>query len=612
MNLRIFSNSRIREERGWALMDAIASVLVVAAAFTATTAAFNVSTRSAAREGKNTQGLALAQSQLNWMRSVGQNSEAELLALNGQSKMIPYRGTNFTVTYTAIQSAGIGEGGVEACSADLSTTSETAPLPDDRHYVYMRVVVRYPGQVVTAGPTTGTGFNSAEPIALDSNFAAEGGLSDQTSGMLRVYVVDPQLQPVSTVNGVLLRKSGSTSDLTPIAKQVDKGCYLFGGLSAGDYSIKVDAAGMQDVYMSAASNVIQRTYTMPTGVMRSTSVIVASPVSVKPVYKVKTGASTSIDISPQNSSQSASINDFVKAPTGTGLWTAYSDDVQTAKNSSYFINSGGAYFPYIPAANSGSVDKSMVYPTLQGWDGFAGPCRANDPKVATQQLNVPFDLSSPTWPTGGSTVLNPTFWLSGLKAKAVMNPYITVRPGDSGTTGPDTDVGWPSTKSETYYWNQGGPGFNGQIQVALVGDKDGKSDQPGCNSGYQLGSTAGNTTMWKRIPGTVTTQNADLDDVATALPVGKYEICARLYFKYNYQEYKVWWDWFTKKTGWQGSVGTGDALVYMKGTVQTLGYQSNPTATTVNFSPPSGGWKAIYSSSASTSSGTCGDPAKWS
>jgi hypothetical protein len=599
MNMRKWTLRRLGDERGWALMDAIWSVVVVAAAFAASTAAFNVATRSAAREELNSQAMTVAQSQINWMRSVGQSSEANLLALNGTFKQVPYRGTNFKVTYTAVQTAGIGEGGVEACSAEFSSSSAIADLPDDRHYVYMRVVVNYPGQKVTSvsgatgasGPIT-TGFTAAQPIALDSNYAAEGGLSDQTSGMMRVYVIDQNQQP-ATVNGVKIRKSDGASDLSPIAQQPDKGCYLFGGLAGGTYTIKVDAGGKQNVFMSAgADNVIQSSMDMQTGVMKSTSVVVATPVSVKPIYKAyNSGTSSTITLDTAND-PSNQINPFVKSSTGTGLWTGYSEDVTTAKNSSFFVNQGGGLFPYMPAANSGATDKSMVYPVTAGWEGFAGPCRANDPGTA-QWSNVPFDMASPTWPTTANSTVRPEFWLTLLKAGAVMTPVITAQPGS-----PDT--GWGST--ERYYWSQ--TVTSAQVQAALTGDNAGSNAYAECNSGFQLGNTAGNTNMWKQLPNQTTTSGGTLADVPSALPPGTYELCVRLNYTMQTREYYGGSIFFGAGKKWNGSVETWSGVGYMKIAATTVNGRVAPISKTANFSPPN--WKKQMSTSASTSSATCG------
>ncbi len=588
ISLRVF-----RDESGWALMDAVWSSVIVVMAFAASTAVFNQSARTSARETKNTQALVVAQGQLNWLRSrADQDQDYVLNSVNNTTVTVNYRGTAFTVRRTAVPSTGLGEGGVEACSVDRGSASDSESIPDSRPYIYLRVVVTYPGQIVKSGPT-GTGFNATEPIALDSNYAAEGGTQDLTTGMLRVYTLNRSRGVASGVTNVTLVNSGNTT-IQPTATNAEKGCYLFAALPAGSYTIRV-FTNKQDVYLGNNGTYVQRTYQMPTGVLRSTDVTIESPISVSPTFRAYTnaGKTTYQDLDPTSNSGSNNVNPFVKGPQNLGLWIAQSSEIIQAPNSSFFLNPGSVM---LPASNSTASDKSLLYPTVAGYSGYAGPCRVNDPGAA-DWVQVPANPADSTWTPGYNGVVRPLLWLSELKASPALNPVITSQPGS-----PDT--GWGST--EAYYWNQ--TVVNAQVQTALVGSSAGAATPTNCNSGFALGSDT--AAKWQRLPGQITTNNGTLDDVSSALPTGRYDICLRLNFNYTWRNYYGGSIFFGSGKGWQGTAATVNQTAYMKVSGVSIGSKAAPTSTSANFSPAN--WKAIMSGSASTNSATCGDTAKWS
>lgn len=591
MALRDVKTRLLREERGWALMDAIWSSVIVVIAFSTSMAVFNSSERSAAREAKNTQAIAVAQDQLNWMRSVGQADEQKLLDLNNTSKSVAYRGTNFTVNFTAVPSAGTGEGTVEACSVDRDAAGDTDQLPDNRHYIYMRVVVSYPGQVVRAGGPTGAGPSSSQPIALDSNFAAEGGISDANSGILRVYILNRDGGVASGISNVTLL-SGSTT-ITPTATNASKACYLFAGLSAGQYTIRV-ATAKQDVYLSRTAGVVQRTYQMPTGVLRSTSITVETPVSVSPIYKAfNVGTSSAVTVDPTASGGANNVNPFVKGPDNLGLWVGYSSDIIEQPNTSFFLTPGGLFRP-TPASTE--TDKSKIFPTDLGYSAYAGPCRVNDPGN-TNWVPIPTDPNSASWAPGATVTPRPELWLSELKPSAMMTAGPTSRPSGS--------AGWWETK--TYYWNQ--LFQNGQVQVALVGSNAGAASPAECNAGFELGSDT--AAKWRRLPGTFA-NGATLDDIASALPTGKYDICVRARFTYKSQNY-YGGGLFGSGKGWQGSEYNGTQDGYVKLSSYIVGYQAAPqvlSASLVDLTSPN--VNTLMNTGVSTSASTCGNTTGWS
>jgi hypothetical protein len=592
MSLNRYSTRLRRDQGGWALMDAVWSAAVIAMAFIATFTLFETSGRSASRNAKKSQALIVAQNEINRLRNIGQRDEAVLRAMDGTTETVVYRGSSFRVSYTAIATTGIGEGQVEACSVDYNAAGENSSMPDTSAFIYMRVDVDFLG---TGGAPTGVTGSSSNPghATLDSHFAAERSTDVNTSvGMLRVYTLDHAGTPTSNVTGVTLVKD--TSTINPVATNSSKGCFLFVGLAAGEYTIRV-ASSAQDLYMTNASGFVTRQYQMPTGVLRSTAIKLTSPVKVVPTYKYKYNG-----VEKDLSTSTAGVNDFVKGTGGTGNWVAMSDEIvkPPTGNPSYFLTPGGVF---MPNANSGDSDKSRMYPTTNGYSGFAGPCRINDPEQVNW-VSVPASMPNATWAPNSTLNPAPIFWLSTLKPTANFPSPARTKGGD-GDAGPGSDR-W-------YSW--GHTLQTGQVQVALVGAYDGDVAPAGCNVGYAIGSDT--AAKWKRLPGTFAANNGVLNysgsDLPSALPSGRYDVCVRVNYRYTRQrqatQYSFPW-WYYR---WQGQPETVNAVGWKRVNGQVLNFKGE-TATTASFT----GLPAYNmggSSDGSMTDGTtqCGDPTKW-
>src|SRR4051812_4251947 len=100
---------RLKDERGWALIDALASAVVVVLAFVGTTMAFNGSNASVVRDQKKTQALIVAQNQLNFLRSQAQTDINALIDnYNNTTTAVVYKGTTYNVSRQAYYVTGLG------------------------------------------------------------------------------------------------------------------------------------------------------------------------------------------------------------------------------------------------------------------------------------------------------------------------------------------------------------------------------------------------------------------------------------------------------------------------------------------------------------------------
>lgn len=593
--------TRLRnDEHGWALMDALASAAIVVIAFASSMALFGSSERSAARDAKKSQALIVAQNEINRMRNVGQRDQGALEAMNGTTKVVVYRGASFNVAYTAIPTTGIGSGQQEACSVDYNATSENAAMPDESAFIYMRVDVGYMGAAgatgIAGGSTAST--SSAGHATLDSHFAAERSAEENTSvGMLRVYTLDNAGAPQG-VTGVTLYRTSDNSTINPAASNSTKGCFLFTNLAAGGYEIRV-ATTAQDIYMSNSSGTVKRNYTMPTGVLRSTAIKLAAPVKVVPTFKYTYGGANKT-----LTTSTAGVNGFVKNDSGTGNWVGMTDEVinPPTGNSSYFLTPGGVFMPNVSSSDS---DKSKMYPTTNGYSGFPGPCRANDPGQANW-INAPASLPNATWIPGGTLSPAPAFELSTLKPTATF-------PAAYGRGSDNQDAGY--SWSDSYRWIIWGHALSsGQVQVALVGNAtDGSNTPTTCNAGYSMNPAQ--AAAWRLLPGNFAGSGGVFSfggsDVSTALPPGRYQVCVRVSYTYGRQQQKAAGKVFGNRTWkWNGSQESVSATGWMTSTLQ-VPYKTEQSVTEAFVGLPS--WDHGGSADGSLTDGNtqCGDPSKW-
>jgi hypothetical protein len=490
--LRSAPSRRLRDERGWALVDALASTVVVVLAFVGTTMAFNGSTASVTRDQKKTQAMVVAQNQINELRGVGQRDIDQLLALDNTTKTVNYRGTPYTVDYRAYYVTGLGSDQQDACQNSYTSGSGTA------RYIYMRVAVTYPGQ--TSGASgTGNPYLTA-PASLDSYYSPEGGGVQTDTGTLRVYVLDRNNNVAGGVSSVNLYIAGTSTPIAPRTSNTTTGCYLFTGLERNSYEVRASVSGKQDIYMSNTGSspaYVKLPVVMPDRGALSREIRIDMPVTVVPKYYTNTGTIAS----PVKTPVTSGGNPYF------GRWIAASDQIRAVPSSDYsYIPNGISFMPHANTPTAGTLPNAM-FPSAQGYSAYAGPCDANDPNAGVDeftnnQAQLPATLPDSNWVPGGNyTALE--LWLTQLRSSIQLTSNPT----------PST----PYVSGRYYYYNQA---FNGSatVKVRLVADQDGGTTTARCKPSTTLFNT------WQTL-GTLSSSGATLSDAAEALPAGTYDVC---------------------------------------------------------------------------------------
>lgn len=493
--LRAVRRRVVREERGWVLMDAVWSSVVVIAAFVATTMAFEGSTRSIARDAQKTSAMQVAQSEINRMRAIGQRSINELTNLNNTTSTVQYQGVNYNVAYKAYYVTGMGGDEAQACELTFGS-SQTASA----RFIYTKVNVTYAGQV--KGSTGSSSDYSTEPASLSNYFAPEGGGTQSDTGTLRVYVLDQTDAVATGVTNVSLYIAGESSALRTQAINPATGCVLFTGLTRNTYQVRVPVTGRQDLYMSNAGTAVNLTVALPDRGALTRDIRLANPVTVDPIFRVNTSSTATPSYINVNASTSG-VSPFV------GHWTAESDSYRSVPDADHARLPGRVYMPRTVVT---STLRNKLFPLKTGYSAYAGSCDWNDPNsglegTANNQVMIPTTIPHASWVPNGT--YTPTLPMSQLRQSAELDPLITAQPS----------LGLSA--NEYYYWNQRNETY--RVKVRLVSDYASEDPEAGCKPSASFADT------WVRLPGTFTDDNY-LADVAEILPVGRYEVCVQASF----------------------------------------------------------------------------------
>ncbi|MGH2959148.1 MAG: type IV pilus modification PilV family protein [Solirubrobacterales bacterium] len=489
LSLRGAMRRRLKDERGWALIDALASAVVVVLAFVGTTMAFNGSTASVARDAKKTQALIVAQNSINEMRSLGQRDISTLLALNNTSKTITYRAVTYTVDYDAYYVTGLGSDQQDACEVAYSSGGGTA------RYIYMRVKVSYAGQ--TSGSSGGGAYISA-PASLDSYYSPEGGGVQADTGTLRIYVLNRGGGVAGITSPVKLYIAGETAEVDSQTPNATTGCVLFTGLVRNTYQVKVSVTSKQDIYMTNSSSLgtVTLPVVMPDRGALSREIRIDLPVTVSPRFYTNTGTNANYEVRTAN----GNTNPFF------GKWIGATDQIKSAPSTDYsYIPTGIVFMPHLSTPSAGSLPNAM-FPNAAGYAAYAGACDINNPNIgvtdgSNNQVQVPTSLTDTNWLPGGT--YTPSLWLSQIR------PSVNT----SGVrAAPVTTVA-----NSTYFHSQI---LNGTIvvKVRLSGDLSSSAATPRCKPSTDLYNT------WQTL-GSLSAINTLLADDAEALPAGKYDVC---------------------------------------------------------------------------------------
>lgn len=505
---------RLGNERGWALVDALASAVVVVLAFVGTTMAFNGSTASVARDAKKTQALIVAQNSINEMRGIGQRDIAELLDLNDTTKTVTYRGVAYTVAYDSYYVTGLGSDLQDACEVAYSSGGGTA------RYIYMRVRVSYAGQ--TAGASGGGAYISA-PASLDSYYSPEGGGVQADTGTLRVYVLNRGGGVAGITGAVELYIPGQTAPVDSQTVNPSTGCVLFTGLVRNTYIVKVPVTGKQDIYMSNTSSNggVTLPVVMPDRGALSREIRIDMPVTVSPRYYTNTGTNPNYEVRTANGNTNAFF----------GKWIGATDQIKAAPTTDYsYIPNGIVFMPHQTSPSAGTLPNGM-FPNAAGYAAYAGPCDINNPTLSdgvNNSVQIPTSLSDPNWLPGGT--YTPSLWLSQIRASV----------NTSGVRANPTST----VANSTYYHSQAMNG-NAVVKVRLVSDVESTIATPRCKPSTDLYNT------WQTL-GNLTATGTLLADDAEALPAGKYDVCVS--FPYRLTRTTTNWANSRTNTNLTGSV----------------------------------------------------------
>lgn len=512
--LRFFAHRiKLSDQRGWALVDALASAVVVVVAFTGTTMAFNGSVASIARDEKKTNAMIVAQNEINEMRSIGTRSINALLAKDGTTETVTYQGVNYTVSFVAEYQTGLGNNDKDACEVAYQANGSTA------RYIYMRARVTYAGQ--GTGSTNSTSQFVQNPATLDSYFSPEGGGTQADTGTLRIYVLKPNNAVATGVSTVSLYIAGENTAQQTKTINATTGCVLFTGLVRSTYQVRVPVNTLQDLYLSNSStkNYVSQRIVMPDRGALSREIRIEYPVAVNPIFRSNNG-SANFTVTGSNT------NPFFS------YWIAATDQVKIAPTTDYLYPGGLIFMPHA----DGSTSNSM-FPLQQGYSTYAGPCDVNNPNAGVDEginnwVQLPSTADTANWQSGGSgKTFTPEIWLSQIR--------------------PSFRFGTVSTKptsgmaaSRTYYWGQAQNG-SATVQVRLTGDATG---DPVPDSNCKPNTTLFNT--WQTLPGSLATNNAaTLPDNSESLPAGTYDVCITVPYSYSYQS-------TTSGGAWSGSAAS--------------------------------------------------------
>jgi type II secretory pathway pseudopilin PulG len=494
LSLRGALGRRLKDERGWALIDAIASAVVVVLAFTGTTMAFNGSTASVARDAKKTQAMIVAQNSINQMRGLGQSDIDALLALDNKTVPVTYRGVVYNVEYDAYYVTGLGSDQQDACAVAYASGGGTA------RYIYMRANVTYAGQSTSASGNAD--LYLSKPASLDSYYSPEGGGVQADTGTLRIYVLDRRAIVAGGVTNVKLYIAGDPNAILPQTSNTTTGCYLFTGLVRNTYQVKVKVSEKQDIYMTnGAAGEVTLNVVMPDRGALSRDIRIDKPVTVQPQYWTATNNSSSFEV---HTRAGAAVNPFF------GKWIAGTEAIKASPTNDFsYIPTGISFMPHYSTSTASTLPDAM-FPNQAGYASYAGPCDANDPNAGAadgvnNQIPAPLTANDPAWAPDG--LYKPQLWLTQLRTSVHFNG-VTTLPS-------------PTVRSMTYYYGQAYDTANATpatVKVRLTADAEGQTTTARCKPNTSLFNT------WQTL-GTLTGADATLSDNLEALPTGMYDVC---------------------------------------------------------------------------------------
>lgn len=513
----------LRAEGGWVLVDAIASVAIVAMAFAATYVALDASSRTATRDIKKSTALIVAQNELDKMRDTLSNDITAISDLENSTSTVTYQGTAYGVSRRAYYVTGLGGEQTTACGKKFDGTSGGTVK-----FIYTKVSVSHNGSTTTA---------ATDPSAtLDAYFAPEGGSAQTGTATLRIYVLDragvevnPGTQQVQLYLDGVFQKSETTNE---------NGCVLFVGLERGNYEVRIPST-RYDIYMERKPTnaaIVNVPITVPQRAALSRDIRLENPVTVTPAFRANNGTA---DFTVNTANASALI----------GPWVGMTEKITRASGTDYAPLPGAVYMPH-----AAPLPANQLYPDPNGYGAYAGACDINDPDDGnadngSERVVIPAAGSVGTWTPGGTLTPSPELWVSQIRARA----YANADSGGSFTTG---------------YINQAIDANTVRVAVRPKADPGAEKQDAKCGSRYNT-----HYDKWVRLPGSAS-NNTYLSDDAESLPVARYDICIRVQMDWSYRS-----SWLF---GW---TGYSNQIRYLSISDQDLYYKS-AISPTFNFSNP--------------------------
>lgn len=465
-------------QEGWALMDAIASALVVVLAFMGTFLAIDASTKTATSDIRKSTAYDLAQNELDRMRSLGDMNLPSLLAQensilppNSPSRTVTLGGVTYSIWDRAYYVQDIGTDVTDVCGNDAATAGNTTA-----QFVYVKATVTWPG---VSGATGATGTYTAPPAVLDSYFAPEGGDLQTNTATLRVFVNDRLGNAIASQYVRLYKGPGYATPIKTERTSIT-GCVLFTGVARGDYQIRISSGSNKfDVYMT--SNDVNVPIKIPSRATLSRTIKISQPVTVTPAFITTKADNSGDETVPVGTSAANSL---------AGPWIATAPEIVEISGTEFMPNI--SFMPHADAAI-----KNLMFPLKNGYAAYTGPCDINDPGSANYVTmptvgNNAYWGAGTTYPNGQPQLRLPSF-------RVQLTSALTPKAG------------------------------TGVIAVRLLGKAGTTSTAGNCGQNSTLFST------WIQLPGTVDTSGM-LVNTAYALPPGRYDICMRQ------QAYKDTWD----------------------------------------------------------------------
>ena len=302
-----------RAEDGIMLVELLMASVLVALVSVGVFTAIVGSSRGSANDRHRSIAAALAQQDQERMRAF----KATDLSNYRASRPVAVAGTTYTVVSRGQWVSD--SSGVLSCSSGSSQAN----------YMHITSTVSWPS------------MGSLKPIAVRSLVAPPAGSFSSTTGALAVKITDQANNPVS---GLGLALSAGINDSTD-----SSGCAVFGGVTAGNYTLSYSQPGYVD---TGGTNAISQTVSVTASATTTDNALYAQAGSIATSFDTKVGAS------PAQAAQSQYL-------------TVAHNDMPAPGRRTFDPPGGGQT----------TISATSLFPFTSGYGVYAGNCAANDPTL---------------------------------------------------------------------------------------------------------------------------------------------------------------------------------------------------------------------------------------